>query len=210
MYKRNLVHPRDLAEQACDIELNKLGEPIGKQDQYIAAFGGLTCFTFNRDGSVDAAPLNISKEALCELEDSLVLFFTGFVRSASAILREQDDKSKLLDNEMTRALHRTKELGRESKQAFEAGDVHRFGELMHLHWEEKKKRSAAMSNPRIDEWYTLARANGAIGGKLIGAGGGGFLVFCTRDKAKLRQGMAAAGMEEVRFKFDFEGTKAII
>jgi D-glycero-alpha-D-manno-heptose-7-phosphate kinase len=207
--RKDLVHPAQLAEQACEIELEKLREPIGKQDQYIAAFGGLTCFRFLRDGKVEAWPLKISEETLFNLEDNLLLFFTGYSRSASKILKEQDDRSKQSDNAMTENLHFVKELGRQSQRALEADDLHEFGRLMDVHWQRKKERSQSMSNDRINEWYDCAMANGAVGGKLIGAGGGGFLMFYAGDKPRLRHVMREKGLTEVRFRFDFEGTKVI-
>ncbi len=178
-HKRRLVHPQELAEMACYVEIEKLGEPIGKQDQYIAAYGGVTCFDFNPDDSVSAVPLDIDTETLHSLEDNLLLFFTGFSRSASSILADQKARTRKNDSDMLNNLHYVKELGLRSRQALEAGDPVLFGELMHEHWEHKKKRSGGMSNPKIDEWYALARGNGAIGGKLVGAGGGGFLMFYT-------------------------------
>lgn len=208
-YNRNLVHPKELAEQACDIEINILKEPIGKQDQYIAAYGGITCFEFKKDESVKAYPLRISKNALCDLEDNLVLFFTGYTRSASEILEEQHHRSKSNDRLMLENLHFVKDLGTKSKKALESGDLRLFGELMNIHWQYKKKRSKTMTNEKINQWYDLALNNGAIGGKLIGAGGGGFLMFYAADNAKLRNVMSKAGLEEVRFRFDFEGTKVI-
>ncbi len=208
-HKRHLIHPEELAEQACHIEIDRLKEPVGKQDQYIAAYGGITCFRFMPNGQVEAWPLKIDRDTLYGLEDNLLLFFTGYSRSASSILKEQDSKSKESDKAMTDNLHFVKELGRQSKEAFEKGDLHAFGELMNVHWEHKKKRSANMSNPQINEWYDLARQNGAVGGKLIGAGGGGFLMFYAEDKARLRKAMREAGLQEVRFRFDFEGTTVV-
>ena len=209
-YKKNIIHPRDLAEQACHIEIDLLKEPIGKQDQYIAAFGGLTCFQFLPNGHVEATPLKIDPETLYNLEDNLLLFFTGYSRSASNILKDQDDKSRQSNKDMIDNLHFVKELGYLSQEALEVGDLHKFGELMNVHWEHKRKRSGGMSNPDIDRWYNLAMENGALGGKLIGAGGGGFLMFYAADKAKLRHAMHQAGLKEVRFRFDFEGTKVVI
>ena len=209
IYKRNLIHPRELADQACHIEIDLLGEPIGKQDQYIAAYGGLTCFEFRKNGDVEAAPLKINKEVLYDLEDNLLLFFTGYTRSASDILKEQDVKSRADDKDIIQNLHFVKELGLQSKAALEAGDLKAFGSLMNTHWEHKKKRSKAVSNGTINDWYELALQNGALGGKLIGAGGGGFLMFYASDAVKLRHAMARAGLEEMRFKFDFEGTKIV-
>lgn len=207
--KKNLVHPAELAEQACCIELEKLGEPIGKQDQYIAAFGGITCFHFRPDGRVEAAPLQISEETLFNLEDNLLLFFTGYARAASAILKEQDDKSKQADKAMIENLHFVKELGKRSQKALEAGELEEFARLMDLHWQRKKERSQRMSNADINAWYDCAMANGALGGKVIGAGGGGFLMFYAADKVKLRRAMREQGLDEVRFRFDFEGAKIL-
>jgi D-glycero-alpha-D-manno-heptose-7-phosphate kinase len=205
-----LIHPQELAELACHVEIERLGEPVGKQDQYIAAYGGLTCFTFHKDDRVTAEPLRISMETMFDLEDNLLLFFTGFSRSASAILSDQHLRSQANDAEMLSNLHYVKELGLRSRAALESGNGTRFGELMHEHWEHKKRRSNRMSNDQIDTWYELARRNGAIGGKLVGAGGGGFLMFYASDRNKLRSAMAQAGLEEVRFRFDFEGTKVVL
>jgi len=208
--KRNLVHPRELAEQACHIEIDLLKEPIGKQDQYIAAYGGVTCFHFRKDGSVDAAPLKIDEEIKHNLEDSLVMFFTGYSRKAGSILKEQDEKTKMADSDMVQNLHFVKDLGLRSQHALEQGDLECFGRLMDEHWQHKKRRSGGMSNAKIDDWYDLAMRSGATGGKLIGAGGGGFLLFHARDKARLRHAMIAAGMREVHFRFDYEGTKTVV
>jgi D-glycero-alpha-D-manno-heptose-7-phosphate kinase len=207
--KKNLIHPRELAEEACHIELNLLKEPIGKQDQYIAAYGGITCFCFLPNGEVKAAPLKIDQDTLYNLEDNLLLFFTGYSRSASAILKEQDHKSQANDPAMLANLHFIKELGMESKAALEKNDLPTFAELMNVHWEHKKKRSHNMSNEKINEWYEIARQNGAIGGKVIGAGGGGFLMFYAADKVKLRHAMREIGLHEVRFRFDFSGTQVV-
>src|SRR5262245_4689204 len=208
-HRRRLLHPGELAELACDLEINKLGEPIGKQDQYIAAFGGVTCFTFNQDDSVAARPLELPMGALFNLEDNLLLFFTGFSRSAGDILADQKQRTENHDDEMLRNLHYIKELGQRSCGALQKGDTALFGELMHEHWEHKRQRSDGMSNPRIDELYELGRRNGAIGGKLVGAGGGGFLMFYAEDHRRLRAAMRKAELEEVRFRFDFEGTKVL-
>jgi D-glycero-alpha-D-manno-heptose-7-phosphate kinase len=209
VYKRDCIHPRELAEEACDIEINRLGEPIGKQDQYISTYGGLTCFDFNRNGSVTSSPLRIDRETLYDLEDNLLLFFTGFSRSASSILKDQNDKSMDKDKDIIENLHFVKKLGLENRDALEKGDLTKFADLMNVHWEHKKKRSGAISNPVINEWYDLAMKNGASGGKLIGAGGGGFLMFYARDKVKLRHILKNEGLEEVRFRFDYEGTKVV-
>ena len=208
-YKKNLLSPVELAEQACDIEINRLGEPIGKQDQYISAIGGITAFTFRQDGRVEYRPVRLSEETHFNLEDNLLLFFTGYSRSASTILKDQNDRSKKNDQAMLDNLHFTKELGYKSLDALEAGNLEEFARLMDVHWQRKKARSSGMSNPHINEWYDYAMAHGALGGKLIGAGGGGFLMFYAADKARLRHGMREKGLQEVRFRFDFEGTKVV-
>ena len=209
-HKKDLMHPRELAEQACHIEIDLLGEPIGKQDQYIAAFGGITSFEFLSDGRVVAHPLRLDSDTLSNLEDNLLLYFTGYSRSASAILKAQDEASRKKDASLSLNLHEVKELGYKSQQALEAGDLPGFAELLTEQWERKKQRSGAMSNDRIDSWHRLALENGARGGKLIGAGGGGFLLFYAEDKTRLRRAMTATGLREVRFRFDFEGTKVVI
>jgi D-glycero-alpha-D-manno-heptose-7-phosphate kinase len=207
--KRNFVPPRELAEQACHIEIDLLKEPVGKQDQYIAAFGGITCFDFQPDDHVIAEPLKIASETLANLEDSLLLFFTGASRSAAEVLRDQDKRTRENASEMLENLHFTKQLGHESRDALLAGDLRKVAELMHVHWEHKKKRSPGMSSSLIDEMYELARAHGALGGKLIGAGGGGFLLLYTEDKTRLRSAMRGAGLREVRLQFDFSGTSVL-
>lgn len=209
IYRKSVIPKQELAEQACHIEIDRLGEPVGKQDQYVSAFGGVTCFHIDNGGKVDVAPLAMSSEALANLEDNLVLFYTGYTRSASEILNDQDKRSKQGDQSIIDNLHFVKKLGFESKQALETGDLRRFAEIMHIHWEHKKVRSKGMSNGSIDEWYELGRANGAIGGKLIGAGGGGFLMFYTEDKTRLRHAMREVGLREIRFRFDFQGTTLV-
>jgi len=207
--QKNLVFPADLAEEACTIEIDRLGEPIGKQDQYIAAIGGITAFTFNKDGRVDSRPVRLSEETLYNLEDNLLLFFTGYSRSASSILKDQKVRSEKNDQAMLDNLHFTKDLGYQSLAALETGNLGEFARLMDVHWQRKKARSSGMSNDRINEWYDYAMAHGALGGKIIGAGGGGFLMFYAGDKAKLRHAMREQGLQEVRFRFDFEGTKVV-
>lgn len=209
IYNKEAIDPRQLAEQACHVEIDLLGEPIGKQDQYIAAFGGITCFKFNKDGNVEAWPLKISDESRHNLEDNLLLFFTHYSRSASGILQDQKNKCEIDDPQMLDNLHFIKELGKRTQVALEAGNMEEFGCIMNEHWEHKKKRSASISNPQIDEWYRQAMRNGALGGKLVGAGGGGFLMFYAADKTKLRHAMKELGLTEVRFHFDFEGTQVV-
>lgn len=208
-HQGRFASPAQLAEDACHIEMDILKEPVGKQDQYIAAYGGLTCFEFQPDGKVRAWPLAIPRATLYGLEDNLVMFFTGYSRKASSVLKDQDDKTKSKDSGMLHNLHYVKELGLRSQRALEQGDLLEFGKMMHEHWEHKKRRSQGISNPDIDRWYELARDNGAVGGKLIGAGGGGFLLFYTENKMHLRKVMTEQGLREVRFRFDFDGTRSI-
>ncbi len=203
---RKFVSPQELAEQACHIEIDLLKEPVGKQDQYIAAFGGVTCFAFGQDDQVTVEPLKIPPETMANLEDNLLLFFTGSARSASDILRHQDTQSKEDCGDMLENLHFTKKLGLESRDALLEGDLRKFAELMAAHWEHKKKRSPGMSSGPIDRLYELARENGALSGKVVGAGGGGFLMLYTEDKTRLRRAMRGAGLREVRLQFDFGGT----
>lgn len=208
-YNKTHISPSDLAEEACHIEIDILKEPIGKQDQYISALGGINNFTFCKNDNVISEKLNISKDTLYDLEDNLLLFFTGFTRSASDILSIQDTKSKQDDKEMIENLHFIKDLGYKTKTFLENGDLDEYAHLMNQHWESKKKRSSSMSNPQINKWYNIGLANGALGGKLIGAGGGGFLMFYTHDPKQLKKSMAKEGLHEIRFKFDFEGTKVL-
>jgi D-glycero-alpha-D-manno-heptose-7-phosphate kinase len=207
---RSIIHPRELAEQACHVEIDLLNEPIGKQDQYIAAFGGITCFTFRRDGTVDAQPLALHDDTHNGLADNLLIFFTGYARSASDLLRDQDTRTRQNDGSMIDNLHYVKDIGLRSKAALECGDLTAFGKLMHEHWEHKRKRSSGMSNSKIDQWYNLGIDAGALGGKLIGAGGGGFLMFYAEDKVRLRHVMREADLTEVRFHMDFEGTRVLV
>jgi D-glycero-alpha-D-manno-heptose-7-phosphate kinase len=176
---KEFVPRQVLAEQACSIEIDLLKEPVGKQDQYIASFGGITAFDFCPDGKVHVNPLSISTETLYNLEDNLLL------------------------------LHLIKQFGYESKRALESGDLRVFAEIMHEHWQRKKYRSKSMTNSAIDEYYELGRKHGAIGGKLIGAGGGGFLMLYSEDKTRLRHALRGAGLREVRMKFDFEGSALV-
>lgn len=208
--RKDHVSAHRLAEEACRIEIEILHEPVGKQDQHISAHGGLTSFQFHPDGRIDSSPLKIDPHTLFDLEDNLLLFFTGYTRSAGAILNDQDQRTRKQDREMVDNLHMIKQLGRETQQALENSNLSRFAELMNIHWRHKKKRSPGMSNDMIDHWYDLAMRQGALGGKLIGAGGGGFLLFYAEDRARLRQALHAEGLQEVRFCFDFEGTKIVV
>lgn len=202
---RMATTPGDLAESACHIEIDVLGEPSGKQDQYAAAHGGICAYTFHEDDSVTVEPLDLSSETLQRMEDGFLLFFTGETRKATTILADQDAKTRELDAAMLANLDRTKEMGLESRALLEAGDLVRYAELMHEHWLNKKARSSGMSTGRADELYEIARSNGGIGGKLVGAGGGGFLLVYAEDIDGLRRAMDDAGAPEVRFRFDFHG-----
>jgi len=210
LHEKKQLSQIELAELACHIEIDKLSEPIGKQDQYIATFGGLTSFSFLKNNKVITETLKIDQNKLFELQENLLLFFTGFSRKASNILLTQNVKSKKNDLDMINNLHYVKDLGFQIQKALIRGDIKLFGELMKEHWEYKKKRSSKMTNPKIDEWYNLAIKNGAIGGKLIGAGGGGFLMLVAHNKDLLRKTMRKVGLQELHFKFDFEGTKIIM
>ena len=209
-HKKKLIQPNELAELASDIEINKLKEPIGKQDQYISAFGGLNCFYFEKNGNVIVEPLKISHKSLEDLEDNLLIFFTGFSRKASDILREQDKKSKKHEEKMLSNLNFVKNLGLKSKKYLENGNINKFAELMNVHWDYKQSRSKNMTNKTISKCYDDALKNGAVGGKLVGAGGGGFLMFYANNKEKLRRKMLQNKLEEVRFGFDFQGTCIVL
>ncbi len=211
-YLRDFVTQRQLAEEACHIEIDILGEPIGKQDQYMAAFGGLTCLTFEKNGEVLVEPLRLPQEAVDQLETNLLLFFTGRERSASELLAEQDSLSRQNDPAMIENLHRIKDIGLETRKYLEQGRTDMLGELLHAHWETKKRRSSGISDPWVDECYEVARRSGAIGGKLIGAGGGGFLMLYSENsrKARVIDAMRKCGLRWERFRFDFEGAKILV
>jgi D-glycero-alpha-D-manno-heptose-7-phosphate kinase len=208
--RRDHASAGDVAEEACRIEIEQLSRPVGKQDQYVASFGGLKTYTFNPDGTVGVEPLAISTETFHDLEEHLLMFFTGYSRAADKVLEEQRTKSTAGDAEMIDNLHFVKDLGLRSQAALVQGDVEGFANLMHEHWEHKKKRSASMSNGNIDRWYEVGRANGALGGKLVGAGAGGFLLFYSREPRRLRAAMAAEGLTEVRFTFDSDGSVVVV
>jgi D-glycero-alpha-D-manno-heptose-7-phosphate kinase len=208
-FLRDHVTAADLADEACAIEIDRLCRAVGKQDQYVAAFGGVKCFDFKADGQVAVSPLAVSTDTLNDLEEHLLMFFTGYSRNADKVLVEQKARSQGGDTQMIDNLHNVKELGLRSRAALEQGDTEGFAELMHEHWEHKKKRSTSISNSSIDHWYQLGRDSGALGGKLVGAGAGGFLLFYARDQRALRQAMAAEGLIEVRFTFDHDGSAVL-
>ena len=203
--RRTSITQGALAESACEIEIDVLNEPCGKQDPYVAAHGGICAYTFDPGGAVSVEPLELSAETLRSLREQLLLFYTGEPRSASTVLSDQDERTKSGDAEMLENLHRTKELGRRSRELLLSGDLAAYAELMHEHWLNKRQRSPGMASGRIDELYTLARRSGVVGGKLVGAGGGGFLLVYARNPADTRQAMAAAGAIELPFDFEFVG-----
>ena len=209
--RREPVTAETLAREAVEIEMNRLGEPVGKQDQYIAAYGGLLCQEYLPDGEVRVTPLQMTEESLRELRDSLMLFFVGDTRSASSLLGEQKRLSEARDPAMIDSLHFARSLGREIRDALEAGQVAAFGHLMHQHWLRKRTRCCRMSTSHIDALYDLARSEGgATGGKLVGAGGSGFLLLHTQDRRRLRDTMLRAGLSEMDFAFDFDGSVVLL
>jgi D-glycero-alpha-D-manno-heptose-7-phosphate kinase len=206
--RRMSITPGALAEDACEIEIDKLGEPVGKQDPYVAAHGGICAYTFDPDGSVDVEPLELEPGVQRRLRDQLQLFYTGEARSASKVLADQDTRSREGDQEMLENLHRTKELGFRSRELLLQGDLDAYAGLMHEHWQHKRTRSPGMTGEHIDRLYTLARRSGVLGGKLVGAGGGGFLLVYAARPEDTRQAMAAAGVSELVFDFEYGGAYA--
>ncbi len=199
-----------LAEEACHIELDILKKPIGKQDQYMAAFGGLTVLDIAQDGKVKVSRLNLSMDLVEALEQNVILFYTHDMRDATTILQKQDEATRRNDQTVVGSLREIKDIGIEICSAITKGNLHRFGELMDIHWESKKRLSKGITNPQIDAWYELAKNNGAVGGKISGAGGGGFLMFyCEEKKLQVREAMRKVGLRELNFRFDFEGSKVV-
>jgi D-glycero-alpha-D-manno-heptose-7-phosphate kinase len=208
-YKREYLSTGDLAEAACSLEIDRLKEPIGKQDQYIAAYGGVTAFTFNKDGTVVAERVNVAPETLDELESNLLIFFSGVERRASSVLKEQAKTITANADDAVNRMHRIKEMGYETKRYLERGEVDKFGDLLHEHWMNKRQLASNMSDSNLDEHYEAARKAGAIGGKIMGAGGGGFFMFYTRpgDKRRVYEAMKARGLRQLRFRFDHDGAR---
>lgn len=209
-FKRQPAAAEALAEEACDIEINVLQRAVGKQDQYIAAFGGLACFDFRKDGTVGVQPLAISNDTLLDLEHNLLMFFTGYSRSSIGVLADQHERSRKGDQSMIDNLHFTKQLGLATKEALESGKMRCYAELMKQHWEHKRARSQGMTNGKIDRWYDTGMNNGALGGKLVGAGGGGYLLFYAEDPMRVRRAMATEGLTEMRFRFDHDGSTVLV
>jgi D-glycero-alpha-D-manno-heptose-7-phosphate kinase len=203
---------QELAEEACHIELDVLGRPIGKQDQYLAAFGGVTALHIGRDGGVDVESLVLTPECLEDLEGRILLFYTGLSRSTEEILAEQTRDLRKDSSAVATYYSQIKEIGLEIYTHLKGGNARRFGEMLDAHWRAKKRLGAGIASPRIDRLYDVARANGALGGKISGAGGGGFFLFYAEEggKQELRRAMQAEGLREMRFRIDFEGSKILM
>jgi D-glycero-alpha-D-manno-heptose-7-phosphate kinase len=209
--KREHISDGELAEEACHIEIERCAKPIGKQDQYIAAFGGITEFEIDRKGKVSATRSAIDFDIQKELEANILLFFTGIKRESHDILKEQSKATTQDEHKVVQSLHEIKKIGLEIKESLASGNIRRFGELLDLHWQTKKNLSGKISRPEIDRWYNIAKDKGVLGGKIMGAGGGGFFLFyCEVDKRPLRKAMAQEGLRELHFKFDTEGSKVLV
>jgi len=210
-YKNEKVNAKDLAEEACYIEIELLKEPIGKQDQYAAAFGGIICLEIDRLGSVKTIPLKLSEDSLDQLESNTLLFYTGIKRSASEVLGSQNKNASLNQEKVVQGMHQIKKIGLEIKEAFEKEDLETFGKLLDQHWQIKKTLSDKITQDKIDQWYEVAKKNGALGGKLMGAGGGGFFMFyCNNGKNGFRKTMEQEELKEMRFRLDFDGSKVLV
>lgn len=208
--QKNAVPVHVLAKEACYINMDILKEPSGKQDEYIAAYGGIMCFEINKKGEVKTYPLNISYQTIEALQNNLLMFYTGIERSASQVLAKQKEAIVRNDKAMLSNLQRIQDIAYEIKEALEKKDTTKFGKLLDKHWRIKRLREAT-STPQLDKWYEIAMKNGALGGKIMGAGGGGFFAFYTEDKKEqLRKVMKEEGLEEVKFHFDFEGSKLLV
>jgi len=211
-FKREKVPTQALAETACHIEMDLAGHAVGKHDHYLAAFGGITCLDIEKDGRVKVSSLDVSLTTAEEFRSNVLLFYTGVTRPSREILEAQKQDTEKQDSTVVDSLHRTKELGYRIKETLQEGDLDRFGLLLDEHWQNKKRRSTKISDPQIDQWYELAKGQGALGGKIIGAGGGGFfMLYCPANrKASVRQALGEAGLREMSYDFEFEGAKAIV
>ncbi len=208
--KREHISDQVLAEEACKIEITKLKRFVGKQDQYIAAFGGITKFKINKSGDVTVNPLKLAPSFVKDLENSLLIFYTGIRREESQILKTQSVKTQKNDKAILENLHEIKLIGKEIEAALLSENIREYGTLMHTHWMTKRKLASAVTSSRIDYLYELGKKNGALGGKIMGAGGGGFLLFCCpNSKRKLREAMSQEGLTELFFNFDMEGAKVV-
>lgn len=209
IYKKEDISTKKLAEEAADIEINILKEPIGKQDQYASAFGGIMSLSISKKNDVLVSPLSISYDTIKDLENNLHMFYTGIIRSSSEVITDQT-KNAVSDQSKMECMKEIKQIGIEIKSALECGNLKRFGEWMNIHWETKKKMSEKMSNPQIDDWYNIALKNGALGGKIMGAGGGGFFIFyCESNVSTFKNAMISKGLKYIHFKFDFDGCKVV-
>lgn len=215
VYKRQWMSEAELAELACEIEINRLGKPIGKQDAYIAANGGLLCMEIGKDGRVKAEPANIRMSVIRDLEYNLLLFYSGLQRRAEDVLAEQNSAMKQPGNvrraAVEESLNYIKKLGYETLDSLKSGDLRGFARLMDVHWNYKKKMSDKITHPKIDAAYETAKRHGALGGKLIGAGGGGFLlVYAENSHREIDEAMREQGFRRLDFRFDFEGSKSLL
>jgi D-glycero-alpha-D-manno-heptose-7-phosphate kinase len=209
IYKREDISAKKLAEEAAHIEKEILGEPIGKQDQYLASFGGIKHLEIDKKEQVLVSPLNLSYSAVEELENNLLLFSTGISHDAPDVLSDQAKQSESNEDKMNQ-MHIIRDVGEEIKKSLELGDVLKFGKWLNVDWEAKKRCTNKMSSSRIDRLCELGIKNGAIGGQLVGAGAGGFLLFyCQKNKDQLREAMNKEGLRELPFRFDNEGCKLL-
>jgi D-glycero-alpha-D-manno-heptose-7-phosphate kinase len=202
----------ELAEEACKIEMELIGKPIGKQDQYAAAYGGIIALDIDRTGNVQVTRLDLEPEFITELQHRLVIFYTKIQRDANDILGDQQKTIVRQEGASSlEAMHRIKKIGLEIRDALVNSDIQALGEAFHRHWLEKRRISQKMSSSQIDLWYELAMKNGAIGGKIMGAGGGGFFVFCCEygKRKQLRSVLEQSGLKYMQCTFDFEGSKII-
>jgi D-glycero-alpha-D-manno-heptose-7-phosphate kinase len=210
-YRNEKINAKELAEEACYIEIELLKEPIGKQDQYLSAYGGVQCLDIDRLGHVKVTPLHLTEDAIDQLESNTLLFYTGIRRSASEVLAPQSKGASLDNEKVIESMHKIKEIGLKIKKSFEEENLSRFGELLDVHWQTKKNLSSKITQSQIDQWYEIARKSGALGGKLMGAGGGGFFMFyCNNGKNGFRKIMEQEGLKEMRFRIDWEGSKVLI
>lgn len=209
-YKKMTRSPEQIAEQACEIAMDRLKEPSGKQDEYVASLGGIRAYDIGTKGDVKIIDLVLPEETVAELESSIMMFYTGIKRSANDVLRKQEEQVVMEDGRAIEKMHAIKKIGIESRRALEGGDLNRFGELLDEHWRLKRGVASTMSNSRIDRWYEIAKKNGALGGKIMGAGGGGFLMlYCDEGQRRVRSALSNEGLTEYRFRFDFEGSKVV-
>ncbi len=211
VFKREFVPVEQLAREACQLEIDILKEPIGKQDQYIAAYGGISAMTFHPDGSVDVERLSLRDEVIDELESNLLIYYSGVERAAASVLKEQAKTIVENKNDAVQRMDRIKALGHETKRILVSGQTDTYGEMLHEHWTNKRKLASNMADSTIDEHYDVARRAGAIGGKLMGAGGGGFFMFYVRapERRRVQEALAKRGLRPMRFRFDFDGARII-